>query len=130
MVAHSAHQVRRIAERGIWLENGRVERDGPVIDVQDAYTKFLIVEKSRSDAKAQDAKQQHLANVAESIESKPAPGIEGPLVRILGAKSVADFAEWEPNTTYEVMVRFETLVDFVELRPRVRLTSTGVNASR
>jgi ABC-type polysaccharide/polyol phosphate transport system ATPase subunit len=125
MVAHSAHQVRRIAERGIWLENGRIERDGPVIDVQDAYTKFLIVEKSRSDAKAQDAKQQHLANVAESIESKPAPGIEGPLVRILGAKSVADFAEWEPNTTYEVMVRFETLVDFVELRPRVRLTSVA-----
>lgn len=46
MVAHSARQVQRIATRGIWLENGRIEMDGEINAVQDAYTKFLLYEKS------------------------------------------------------------------------------------
>ncbi|MEY3989296.1 MAG: hypothetical protein RI985_377 [Chloroflexota bacterium] len=46
MVAHSARQVQRIATRGIWLENGRIEMDGDINEVQDAYTKFLLYEKS------------------------------------------------------------------------------------
>lgn len=46
MVAHSARQVQRIATRGIWLENGRIEMDGDINAVQDAYTKFLLYEKS------------------------------------------------------------------------------------
>ncbi len=125
MVAHSAHQVRRIAERGIWLENGRIEHDGPVIDVQDAYTKFLIIEKSRNDVKAHDAKQQLLANIAGTIPTVTTPTDEGPLVQILGVKAVSELFEWEPNTPYELMMRFETLVDFVELRPRIRLTSVA-----
>ncbi len=125
MVAHSAHQVRRIAERGIWLENGRIERDGPVIDVQDAYTKFLIVEKSRNDAKAHDAQNQRLAIAAESIVPEVSPDAGGSLVRILGAKSVSDVPDWEPNTTYELLVRFETFVEYVEIRPRIRLTSVA-----
>jgi ABC-type polysaccharide/polyol phosphate transport system ATPase subunit len=46
MVAHSARQVQRIATRGIWLENGRIEMDGDINAVQDAYTKFLLYEKT------------------------------------------------------------------------------------
>lgn len=125
MVAHSAHQVRRIAERGIWLEGGRVERDGPVIDVQDAYTKFLIIEKSRHDAHTKAAEQQQLAKTAGAIGTAAAASSEGPLVQIIGAKSVSELTEWEPNTTFDVLVRFETLVDFVEIRPRIRLTSVA-----
>ncbi len=125
MVAHSAHQVRRIAERGIWLEGGRVERDGPVIDVQDAYTKFLIIEKSRNDAHTKAADQQQLAKTAGAIGTATAAASEGPLVHIIGAKSVSELTEWEPNTTFDVLVRFETLVDFVEIRPRIRLTSVA-----
>lgn len=125
MVAHSAHQVRRIAERGIWLEGGRIERDGPVIDVQDAYTKFLIVEKSRADANAKAAKDAQTARVGGAIQANSAADPEAPLVRFIGAKALSEVAEWEPNTTYDVMMRFETLVDFIELRPRVRLTSVA-----
>ncbi|MFM2308457.1 MAG: hypothetical protein RLY87_577 [Chloroflexota bacterium] len=125
MVAHSAHQVRRIAERGIWLEGGRIERDGPVIDVQDAYTKFLIIEKSRADANSQAAQQQQLAKAAGALHASRSANGDGPLVHIIGAKSVSELTEWEPNTTYELVLRFETLVDFVELRPRIRLTSVA-----
>lgn len=46
MVAHSARQVQRIATRGVWLENGRIEMDDDINVVQDAYTKFLLYEKS------------------------------------------------------------------------------------
>jgi ABC-type polysaccharide/polyol phosphate transport system ATPase subunit len=125
MVAHSAHQVRRIAERGIWLEGGRIERDGPVIDVQDAYTKFLIIEKSRNDAAAKAATDARVASVAGAIQSGAASQSEGPLVRFIGAKAISEIAEWEPNTTYEVMIQFETLVASIDLRPRVRLTSVA-----
>ncbi|MFM2031512.1 MAG: hypothetical protein RLZZ297_277 [Chloroflexota bacterium] len=127
MVAHSAHQVRRIAERGIWLEGGRIKQDGPVIDVQDAYTKFLIVEKSRTDAAAKAARDAQTARVGTAIDadaaSTAAPA--GPLVRFIGAKALSEIAEWEPNTTYDIMLRFETLVDSIEIRPRIRLTSVA-----
>lgn len=125
MVAHSAHQVRRIAERGIWLEGGRIERDGPVIDVQDAYTKFLIIEKSRNDAASKAAKDAQTARVGDALQAQATAAPEGPLVRFIGAKALSEVTEWEPNTTYEIVMRFETLVDFIELRPRVRLTSVA-----
>jgi ABC-type polysaccharide/polyol phosphate transport system ATPase subunit len=36
-VSHSAQQVAEVCDRVMWLERGRVERDGPAAEVLDAY---------------------------------------------------------------------------------------------
>ena len=37
LVSHDLESLRRMCDRGIWFEQGRIERDGPVDEVIDAY---------------------------------------------------------------------------------------------
>ena len=46
-ISHDLNQVRRLCERGIWLDRGRLKMDGPIEEVADAYSE---VEQEGSDA--------------------------------------------------------------------------------
>jgi len=38
-VSHDVEALARLCERGIWMDHGRVRRDGPIDDVINAYVK-------------------------------------------------------------------------------------------
>ena len=41
LVSHSSNSVRKICERAIWLDAGKVHQDGPVGEVCDAYDEYV-----------------------------------------------------------------------------------------
>jgi lipopolysaccharide transport system ATP-binding protein len=40
LVSHNAAQVREMCDRGIWIEQGRIQQQGDSREVLDAYRKF------------------------------------------------------------------------------------------
>ena len=46
-ISHDLNQVRRLCDRGIWLDQGRLRMDGPIEDVARAYGE---VEQNGADA--------------------------------------------------------------------------------
>ena len=37
IVSHELHQIRRLCDRVVWMERGKIRMDGPALEVLDAY---------------------------------------------------------------------------------------------
>lgn len=123
IVAHSARQLQRIATRGIWLENGRIEMDGDINSVHDAYTKFLIFE------------QRVLAKEAELKGTEFLPGLEleqksndenavkksQSMIVITNGKSLSDTDPWKIGAFTELEYEVDVKVPNIFVRTRVTI---------
>ncbi len=127
MVAHSARQVQRIATRGIWLENGRIEMDGDINSVQDAYTKFLIYEKSLLAAETVSKGTEFVPGSELVLQSsdKNAVKTSQSMVVITKATSLSDTDPWKIGAFTELEYEVEVHVPTLLVRTRFVLTEVS-----
>jgi ABC-type polysaccharide/polyol phosphate transport system ATPase subunit len=127
MVAHSARQVQRIATRGIWLENGRIEMDSDINSVQDAYTKFLLYEKSLLVAES----EKNGTTVVPGIEltqrsgNTSAVSASQSMVEVTKVEPLSDTEPWRIGAPTEINYHITVRVPKITLRTRVVITDVA-----
>lgn len=127
MVAHSARQVQRIATRGIWLENGRIEMDGDINEVQDAYTKFLLYEKNILAAES-EANGTTLVPGAELVQQSGATNAVAAsqsMVVITNVEALSSTDPWRIGAVTEFKYRLSVNVPSINVRARVLITDVA-----
>lgn len=124
MVAHSARQVQRIATRGIWLENGRIEMDGEINAVQDAYTKFLLYEKSLLTAESEKSGTTIVPGIELTQRSGDANAVHASqlMVEITKVEPLCDTDPWRIGAPTEINYHITVRVPKINLRTRVVIT--------
>ncbi len=54
-VSHDADQVKRLCSRAIWLDHGKLMRDGPAVEVCDAYVDWIGRQEAQADGPGAEA---------------------------------------------------------------------------
>ncbi len=82
LVSHSMRQILDYCERAVWLNNGRIEEDGPAEAVCKAYERFMVARESQHRTEAEAA-----INRQPSIAETTTRGL--PVELELGAEAAA-----------------------------------------
>jgi ABC-type polysaccharide/polyol phosphate transport system ATPase subunit len=124
MVAHSARQVQRIATRGIWLENGRIEMDGDINEVQDAYTKFLLYERNMLMSNVQSDEQTIVPGAELHVQSGTANAARASqsMVQVHDVTIVGDDNPWRVGQLTRVFAKITLNIPTMAVRVRARIT--------
>ncbi len=70
IVSHSMSQIKEIADRCIWIENGQIREDGDVQEVCDHYEKAMTRRREERDEFEEEVRKEE--NLEEQIENKSA----------------------------------------------------------
>ncbi len=127
MVAHSARQVQRIATRGIWLENGRIEMDGDINSVQDAYTKFLLYEKNvlAAESEAVGTTLVPGAELTQQSGIANAVSISQNMIQITKVDVLSNTDPWRIGAVTEFNYHVSVHLPSIQVRARVLITDVA-----
>jgi ABC-type polysaccharide/polyol phosphate transport system ATPase subunit len=127
MVAHSARQVQRIATRGIWLENGRIEMDSDINSVQDAYTKFLLYEKSLLVAESEKNGTTVVPGIELTQRSGDTSAVSASqsMVEVTKVEPLSGTDPWRIGVPTEINYHITVRVPKITLRTRVVITDVA-----
>lgn len=123
MVAHSARQVQRIATRGIWLENGRIEMDGEINAVQDAYTKFLLYERNILASSQHSDTTQIAPGIEQILQSgePDAPRVSQTMVEFNDIMLIGNNDPWPIGQITTIVARVALNISSLQVRFRVQI---------
>ncbi|MFZ9856734.1 MAG: ABC transporter ATP-binding protein [Roseiflexaceae bacterium] len=124
MVAHNARQIQRIATRGIWLENGRIEMDSDINTVQDAYTKFLLYEKSllQSESEKNGTVVVPGVELTQSSGDNNAPTSSQSMIKITKVHPLSQIDPWRAAGITKIEYHVSVNIPKTTLRTRVLIT--------
>lgn len=119
VVAHSAAATMRIAHRGIWLHDGKIQQDGPIASVAEAYAAQMTLDAFD---RANSALPGELTRVANPylVFSE---AIRIPVVQLRDHPE----NEWDATQPLAVAAQLDVLATRVVGRVRVRIIGAAEN---
>ncbi len=116
--SHAMYYITMFCERAVWLAQGRVEREGPSLEVVEAYEAHLQSREIRRVAAGEDRTEPEVEDTTQGKRvgriTAVIPGgspSERPLVLRTGAELVVDveFTSADPKESFHVAVTLDTL---------------------